>query len=838
MKAFSLPAITIFPNHLDFGEVALDSSRTLYFDITNVLPFDCPCVTVDLPSEFISFFEISNVNFILQMGETKSVGITFTPRANVHKIKAEFLILAAGIQVERIKMTASSEPFLQSFDSDLYLGECDIYAGFTVKKRIMLKNKSALTRPFYIESSTGEILNRDKLSILPGDSRFKYELEFDPCIRGKRKEKVTLYFPQKAVTYDLNLFCGKYIHIPLFEEVVFSPTVAEQDVRLSLPIVNLCGELLDLIFILPANCPFSLRISETNITEHADKKEYRVILKNSISVSVDIVLLSETAGLYRVPMDVVVKSHRTFERKRFYLTGVVYDTSIFSLQGYNVINTFYNFYQAPDGFALTGQRPPLSSSQVFEMDPPMLTISANLHDEDVYQFLTITNMASKEQKYRIFVSYPFITNIPLEGTIAPISAIEIPVFIDLNWIERNYVDEIALYGTICIMDDSDETALCTSRLVGLVGDLISLEMRGENIEFGSLKVMEKSSRSVILRNKSPLDVVVELKMECAEDWCPFSLNYTKFAMKPFEARPLEVTLACSTVKECAATLHVEYEDPVLHVVNGVMKNDKTRRKYRVIDLHGTIGKPEILVTQENVDFGDVTLGDHVVRLIELKNDQPIKTNVVIMCNIPSVELSHQLLVIPPETTENIMLKYEPQRIEQVSGFLDIVVRDQTTSIPIVGSCGGLSILKHVYDFDSGKELDVGDEMIDFGYMPSARPPKKLLVLENSGDLDLTIMAVTTREKKYFKWSLCEKDGFYDFQPWLRETVTERAVKGDKRIRSGRILTKSGNISDTTEEVCINFPAKTSLPFIISFNEWSQVSSSPLLVLRANSVGQL
>jgi hypothetical protein len=123
-------------------------------------------------------------------------------------------------------------------------------------------------------------------------------------------------------------------------------------------------------------------------------------------------------------------------------------------------------------------------------------------------------MSERSQHYKLILSSPFKTTLPLEGELPGNHSLQIPLYIDpLFYTNKETVNYMALgyfkltnRSIIAIDYNSSNPLMDVCQLHGYIGELIWNQVRDgvETIQFPHTNVSIPKTRSFIIRNKSHL----------------------------------------------------------------------------------------------------------------------------------------------------------------------------------------------------------------------------------------------------------------------------------------------------------------------------------------------
>ncbi|KAJ3091902.1 hypothetical protein HK102_012703 [Quaeritorhiza haematococci] len=347
LRAYNPPVVKVQPLSIDFGYCPPKDYRTAAVVIMNLLPVDCPCVMLVLPSETSRLFQISPTQSILQSREKKTFSVKFTPASEEYRgltAVDRLVLIAFGNEVHYIELRGTCDEALKVFETKLDFGPTDLYYG-PAEKKVLLQNRDA-ERPLPVSftSSTNEIrVNRSEPIVLaPAEERL-VDVQFLSTLGGPRTETLSFHAPHSA-THQISVvtFTGPTMIVPIMDDILFPPTVPSQPISVHVPLVNLSAAPTTCLITVPIGSPFSMAMIDPEYSNRKLPGQSEIILEGSsyegpesiglamilgprVTAVVEIVFIHNrpTGGTFRVPLMVQTTKPRKAHVATLYLNGIV-----------------------------------------------------------------------------------------------------------------------------------------------------------------------------------------------------------------------------------------------------------------------------------------------------------------------------------------------------------------------------------------------------------------------------------------------------------------------------------------------------------------------------------
>ncbi|KAJ3017962.1 hypothetical protein HKX48_003248 [Thoreauomyces humboldtii] len=824
LRGYNMPAIKITPLSLNFGICPVGDSRTMVFMATNLLPIDCPIVMLVVPSSTSSMFQIYPTQTILNPKEKKPFMIKFVPTAN-GDIFDQLLVVAFGGEISKIGLEGVAGQALHILDTKLDFGPTDIYYNSVVKK-MTIRNRDTVPMPVHHVASTAEIVvNHGKPLLLRALEERKISVTFLSAFTGARQESLTFHAPHSMpVPLEVLAFSGPAVWVPVNDRIVFPTATASHPVTVQLPIVNLSSAATQFTISGPPGTPFSIRLAdpetanrklpngaalqvESRPYEGPDMIGVSVLLGPRLTVVLKVTFLSPNHGTYRTSLSIVMSKPRKWPVTTLHLFAIAVNETYLARE--RPIDALRRFMLNPSTEPSTGviakkqmevpSEPldPFKTSEIFELEPPLQVVfGAHLSGrfEDICESVTLTNMTSVTQKFRLAISEHFYTDLPLDGELEGMASMDVPVRLDASFLDDLGDPEAkhrVIMGSVTVFDHDDrKLGMVSSGLHGVVGDLLSLEARDDvsSSLFPPLKIMEKHTRRFFLRNRAPFDVVWEGRMvsvgqsgtglqadglplivptgASTSEWCPFGLSVPRVSLKPHEFYTVDVTFQATSSGDYKAKLFMEYLDPVMHIVNSEHMRGKSKRAIRQLTFSCAVGTEDMTTMPDFLVHGDVEIGNQTSKALTIINNQPLTSRMSVIISPPFRTVA-TTIEMRKQSKVDLHTLFEPTKSANHSDLLVIAFAGKTRTVPILGT-GGRSGLgsnvaspvriaapEVVTDLGDLRGTDVTDHTIDFGFVELGHPKDKPFSIVNTGTFDYTVKSIVLGDEQYLAWKFVE-----------------------------------------------------------------------------------
>ncbi|KAI8618802.1 ribonucleotide reductase [Chytriomyces sp. MP71] len=798
LKAYNAPALKVFPQSIKLGFCPKGETRTASAILHNNLPIESPCIVIISQSvkgheaQFNIPFSSSQV--LLQAKEKKTIKITFCPTKE-GRFRETVYVIALGGDVYSINIEANGGPAVKVIDSKVDFGPTDVYYG-SVSRRLFLENRdpeNEITVKF--QPTTDEIVvnQGNNLVLDPGETR-PVPLSFLSKLTGLRQESIKVTAPNSvSAPVTAIAVSGPAINIPVMDEIILPTTITGQTSFVHFPIRNLQPTPAYLQLSMPPNSPFSLRLAESEnsallknvvdcrMFDTSEASGSTVTISPYVNAVLEISFLSTTWGTFRVALTISTVKPKKYVLGSFHLSAVAINELYMTRE--NPIPYIRKFLSMPSKEAPSGLLVKKAA------DPPIqMCFGPGMRSkvDDVWEYVTLTNLANSTTKFFIVISSPFYTNIPLEGEIDAFTSLDIPLRLDKAVFEADYncenLDKIVL-GQVTVFDEI--SGMVSSTIIGCLGDLVCVETRKniEHLQFAPVKVMEKSIRKILIRNKSNVDIVWEAKIipvyakhrskvEVAEggndplsvvEWCPFGLSAARISLKPYDYATVEVQLQSTSSGTYRGRLLMTYVDPVYHIINNDHHRTRSKRDLASIDVVCDVGTGDVDIHPDIISFGDVLHSEPCDKLLTLSNKQMIDSKLQFLTTFPFATSKGVSTTVTKESAQELKVLLQSAKPKFYNSFLWVTSDVQTQMIPIFAH-SGISLLKTnlaepmpVFQTEEIPENQVDEKhFIEFGFVGQLSSKMKVLNLTNMGTFDLIIKNIVVKDNGHLIWKFVEE----------------------------------------------------------------------------------
>jgi hypothetical protein len=351
----------------------------------------------------------------------------------------------------------------------------------------------------------------------------------------------------------------------------------------------------------------------------------------------------------------------------------------------------------------------IRKSSAFEMEPKNQIVTYTPESTGTREFIVLTNMSSATQSYHILISYPFYTEIPLDGEIASLGILEIPLKIHPQ-VFVNYIPEyihFSVHGFISVFNQQDSKVMSSS-LVGVYRDCLTMETKPgvECIQFSQdLKILEKQTKRFIIRNKVPFDISCDAKIvlvntpansvspptkgsnkKSQAEWSPYTLSITRVTFKSWETTFFDVHFQSHVIGEFEAVLKLEYFEDEYLPGRGTKKAGPTHFPLTPeISFNATVGGLDLILYPDCIMFGHCELGMTTTRVVTITNTAPVPGEFVFYASSP--EFSWPFIKCISATSKlDVTLSFSPQTAKSYHEMFYINFDGVTKNIPIHAEC--------------------------------------------------------------------------------------------------------------------------------------------------------
>ncbi|KAJ3205215.1 hypothetical protein HDU82_005341 [Entophlyctis luteolus] len=799
LKGFNTPSLKVFPPSIHFGYCPKEDSRTATVLIQNMLAVECPCILMVSetdPEEEPSFsVPFSFAQPVLLPKEKKAIKVVFKPTAE-SRFTEKLYIFAMGGDVVSIDLSGYGGPSLKIGDSKIDFGPTDIFYN-AASRRLYLENKGDSKLPIRIQCSTDEITSVNCITLQPREAQ-RVNLGFLSFITGLRHEFLRIHAMNSPnMSVSAVAASGPLVSVPVMEEITFPVTVSQLSSSVHFPIRNIGNTHGHVQLSFPLDSPFSARLidrehsglSKTQVEfkrfETSDNIGCTISIPAFTTLVLELVFKSAFVGTFRTTLITSLTKPKKAVVATHYLSAVSINEMFISSKDSSYADIRHFLLKLPTAKPIAVKTPPMKeiadmkASDVFELDPPVQIIfggSLNTKGRDVWEYVTLTNLSGSSRKYNIAISENFFTNIALEGDLDAFTSIDIPIRFDGKGMAADVFLENegkALMGQIAVFDDTFGVA--SSGLHGILRDLVTMEIRKDanTIQFSPVRVMEKSSRKILISNKTPLDLVWEGKVVAGSlksisdtespvvEWCPFGLTNSRINLKPFDCATIEVQFQATSTGNYGGRLLHTYTDPVYHIINNEYHRTRSKRDLPSIQFFCEVGTADVEVDQDFVNFGEIENDEISQRALTLGNHHMIDCRISTFIESP-FKVDKLYSALQPHTSVMLNATFGTGSPRFYSTFLWIRTDSSTRAIPIFANAGFSKLVTNIVEPLKSLHNDPSlmgpmeeKNLIDFKFVEQNSSKTEIVEFKNVGTFDIIVKNIVVAENGHLIWKFAD-----------------------------------------------------------------------------------
>ncbi|KAI8912727.1 hypothetical protein EDD86DRAFT_274387 [Gorgonomyces haynaldii] len=768
---YRAPFVHVTLDRLDFGYGCINSPRSCIFTIENLLAVPCPIV---LALQTGREFSIEGPIEALEPNETRVVTVEF--KSGVEgKFNDALYIAAFGEQIIHLKLNAVASSSLSVLDTKLDFGPTDIFYN-SVKKTITMVNHTKDYLPVSTDVSTNEIVINHGQPLVLGPKETKdVQVEFTCALTGGDQEVIRVTAPN-ASQFQIQTVstCSPELSIPVHENIYLPPGVSGQTTFTRLPLTNCTGALVTFTITAESMVPVKLDVLNATVVNSKPPKDAidSKLFSSGTSTGVVITLAGYTTcllevgfscsstGPFKFPLRAEMVKPRRAVLGTYQFHVMVLDKAIVSDP--KQIPAIRDFFNCPWKYlpssVYAGKIDPstvVPSSLVLKFkDSAKILYGGHGRRRSTLpnQAMTLVNLTAETQRYRLILSSHFKTSVPLEGDIPGNAALEIPVFLDPKMYMTVEESTFTAMGTMFAIDGDIQTpGITAAQLHGLTGNLAWLQIRQgcESIKMDDAQVMEQKRRTIVIRNKAPVplewfgELLPVLSTLSQSNAVPFVMSQSKGTLKPYEHLLLDLGFQSPSPGDFKCKMNLNYS------------LDKTDRLFSSVLLECTVGKPELTTSANSIFYGDIPLGDAIIRDMVITNDAVNQARLTI-CAPPGIALAvakegtvsqilrsertSMLLTVPPKSVKRLLIRMRPQQRGVFLGYLSISNMSFAKQMPLLAYSDRFS-----FDMDQIQlrpfmpdATPSPTQILDFGTVCTGTTSKKRITLRNLGNLPLKV----------------------------------------------------------------------------------------------------
>jgi hypothetical protein len=774
LTGYNLPAVKVNSRTLDFGICPPFETRSVTFNITNLIAIECSIVLVIKQSKNSSTFQVPFSQIVLPANQAKLITISATPDQE-GEYNEKLIVVAAGGQLIQIDLKVACGQSVTILETFLNVGYTDIFFD-SVKKRINLKNNSKTAKvPVTFEvSSTDLIINNGELLVLEPDEERAVEVRFLSCMSGEREELITVRAPNMHPwNIKVTAISGPPVRVPVWDDLFLPAAYVGQSPHVQFPVINTLLEAASVFIHYPSGAPIKLECLPLNFSNSHDEElsakpfsqdkwdGIKLIIPARTTVTVELAFKYVRKGHLKVPLKFLqLKPYKelltTINILGNALNSAILATEMTSGQ------TMLQYHRYPLLLPMTNilefKNPETAikknDSDVFQITPAQKTVfgsTSQFRTTDSLDIINLINVTTETQRYRIMLSNVFSTDISLEGELPGKAMLDIPIRFDPLIVRNLENQEFTAFGSITVFDGNFKNpGFVAAQIVGIAGELICMEVREshDRIKFPSINQGETTTREMLVRNKSLKSLDYEIKIEWDPDNIPkdhkipnpLKINKMSGTLKPFEATFLKLSAAGLDLGEWFPRFLLNYRNPNYFEGQG---NTQIKTAGR-FTCHVTVGVPEMVAMTNCIDFGDTPIGTSEMQTLDFTNNSAIKATSWI--EFPEDVNRHNTIFVVPEKSVNcISLHFRPSIPRNLQYQLTMNAGTSTQTISLIGSSGYYSlavenvVLKVTDDLTSLTDFEPLEEHIyNLGDLSFSSVSNKMLKLRNVGTMDVLL----------------------------------------------------------------------------------------------------
>ncbi|KAJ3338988.1 hypothetical protein HDU93_008811 [Gonapodya sp. JEL0774] len=831
LRAYLPPLLTVSARELDFGICPSGTSRTYPITVANLANSDVT-VALAIPSKQKVFIVTPSSQIVLAARERKQIEVQFAPGDDSNtgtaqqKCFEEVLILVTvGGEVHRVDLKGIVGETLKKFDDQIDFGPVDIDYP-SVMRHLLLENTDPLrSLPVGFETSTAEIVVNHGFPVLLRPRSFmKIPIEFRSNMSGIRKETLRVFAPGSSPREIwISAFSGPSVICPILTDICLGPVSSGSKgaYTVAIPVYNISPTTVDIAVAINSGTGFGVQKqmdrepiggetvkkdarewkSLPNNPEFSGKEGGVLELKAESRTMVELSFAPSVTGIVQGEIVMQVVYPRKELQQSFNLHSIVIgDTDHPQL---HVLQSWWkNPHATPpairtqtQSFNITEQL--VKNSEVFSFEQrQQLVLATDEVEHSAFELVTLTNISSEAQRFCLLLSYPFETDIPLDGSLNPGSSIDIPLRITAGTFDAlagGGRERVTAIGSICAMDGKH--SLCTIPLYAAFRSMVTAETRAgtEEIKFAGIDENNKSTRKILIRNKSPWTVNVDCRVtssvprsadsersappavtaSAADTTSFFSLSHPKMTLRPWDMVTLEVIFQGVKAGSNSVLLALDYVDPLLRVsLKGERISNNVKRKQQVLLVCCScdVGKPSWVVEADWIDFGAVSTDEVIPRTLRIKSDWSSDANLLLAVSEPFLVVGGSHLSLKANRTSEVTLEARPIKLGVWNSLLLISGFSFTKALGVSCESGTQFITANVavpieaphlsQNAHFSSEIDISSFMphntINLGIISSQGSATKAIEVINAGSLGVSITHISVQDPLRMNWTLTDE----------------------------------------------------------------------------------
>lgn len=760
VSGYNLPAIKVSSMVLEFGRAPTGEVRSATICLTNVVQVDCAVVMIMVASEASSIFQLPQAQVVVPANDSKYVTIKCT-FSKPGPVSEEVIFAAFGGQIIKVRLVGYCGRAMQVLEESLNFGPTDIfYDGVTKGLTIVNLDHTRTLAVAANFSSLEFVFNHGRELVLDAGETRTIPVKFVSNMSGKRHERLSLYAPNSlATTIEMLAISGPYLKIPIQEDIYMVACVLGATSFVRVPVTNLTPDAIVFTVCVPVDFPVKLEELPFSHCNTGNKGEFtvktytstdwtglKITLPGLSTCLIEVAFTSPKSGQFKIPLRTFMSLPVKLETSSHFIYCSVYTEDILFklLQEDLEPNPFYTKpYLVPTSIPLNFEPVEVPSTRkpkpdVFRIDPAVQTIFGALSSGRPFSdidYINLTNLSDEPQKYRLIPSYHFKTSLVLEGVLPPFSTLHIPIRFDPTFFVNTESKGFTALGGITVLAlDFKDPGMVASQLLGIVDDLLALELRDLSLplKFVDVSVLESSKRTLTLRNKTSAPLFIDL----IPDDPSFTVVTRSVTLKPYECVGCEVGFRTSTYGEFKGRISVAY----MHGEN--------RKIVGPVSLIACAGSPSITTTPDFLVFGDIEPEEIAEQVLSIHNTAQMKA--VFGADTAGVVKTRGNIVVPRgKGIYELPVWFHPRKNMHLSYPFSFAVGTKTHSISLIGNSAIFKFTTNLakpslYIEGEGAEKE---SIWEADAMAFGEEKKIELILFNGGDSDFTVVGMETLDDR-------------------------------------------------------------------------------------------
>ncbi|ORX82562.1 hypothetical protein BCR32DRAFT_292578 [Anaeromyces robustus] len=803
LHAINYPSVKLSTNEINIGYCPEGYNRDFLFHVTNLTSTNIPISLLLENDSSTNKFIFPFLSDELQPYEKKMFKGKFLPtKRDVGKKLENTIFVMTGVgELLKIKICGFCDESIKIYKNVLNFGPTDIYSS-EITKTLIIENIDKYNRiPVLLEATTNEIIINDNNDIILNPLEIKkVKIKFKSYYSGERSETIYVTCPFTNVKIiNVTAFSGPALIFPVYKEI-YLPTVKVNEVTtLDVPLINLTSKQTNCILYMPnQNNPFSLSIkTKKQLLEYKDyeDKNYKGIkikFKGKETAIISIIFNSNLGGFFKIPLNLKVDKNNSIKLNNYFIFGSSYDDKLFKLKQ-SFFSRYLLFYKEKFNTLILNKNELIDKnklkitdklnyfknhSNIFEIKTDKVTLNYNeYYKTNNIKHINLFNKTNLLQKYYLIISSPFIISGPVEGIIEANTMIDIPVTINVELIEDNFIvdKEFTIFGVLTIFDESEFHDPQSIKLECTINDIISVGIRNNisGILYPLYHNISKLSRTFMLRNKSPYNIRCNIyikktdsklekiisrnsyiskrileEMKVTKEKCSqFTQNIKTLVLKPFQTADIEITYSLLNIRRLNVGFFIEYFISLTDGIN-IDPNDLKRIQNaefsRIYVLKGYNKPKNITVSDNYIDFGCIPDNKVVTKSIRYVNENHDKYCLLSYVSYPFSLKDNYLKILEPNEPTDIHIKYLYRKLGPQ--YQSIICNSEAKSfncLPIFGNIGICRMNINIFQPQMSYNIEknhyiIESNSIDFGFLPFENKIIKTFYIKNNGTIDYII----------------------------------------------------------------------------------------------------